>query len=284
MTIQAPCVTCILNQVEKTLGVMDINAATADKIRSEAQRMSADFSFSHTPPFVAKDIYQMISRFSGNDDPLHEVKQASIRAATSFLPFIQTKIDQSDDPLFTALKAAVAGNVIDFGAKEQFDLEAEINQVFDTEFAQSDYEQLRSDIQRCDDIMILADNSGENVYDKLLMETIKHLYPTKRLSYVVRGRPIINDITVSEAEQIGAGEVATIVDSGVDTPGLDLLRADRAFVETFKAAPLVIAKGMGNYECLEGDGKSIYFLFKVKCEVVADSIDAAIGSIILKRQ
>lgn len=284
MTIQAPCVTCILNQVEKTLGVMDIDAVTADKIRAEAQRMSADFSFSHTPPFVAKDVYRMISRFSGNDDPLYAVKQAGIRAATSFLPIIQAKIDQSGDPLFAALKAAVAGNVIDFGAKEQFDLEAEINNVFDTEFARSDYEQLRSDIRHHDDIMILADNSGENVYDKVLMETIKRLYPAKRLSYVVRGRPIINDITVHEAEQVGAGEVATILDSGVDTPGLDLLRADKAFVKTFKAAPLVIAKGMGNYECLEGSGKSIYFLFKVKCEVVADSIGAAIGSIIFKRQ
>jgi len=284
MTIQDPCVTCILNQVEKTLSVMEIDAGTAEKIRAEAQRMSADFSFSHTPPFVAKDVYQMISHYSGNDDPLFVVKQESIKNASKHLPFIQEQIQLSDDPLFASLKAAVAGNVIDFGAKEQFNLEEEISSVFTTDFAVNDYVQLKADIERNDRIMILADNSGENVYDKVLMETMRRLYPEKQIRYVVRGRPIINDITVDEAKQIGIDAVAEIVDSGVDTPGLDLLRATSTFTEMFQAAPLVIAKGMGNYECLEGNGKRIYFLFKVKCEVVSASIEATLGSLILKRQ
>ena len=284
MTIAAPCVTCILGQVEKTLAVMEIDPATAEKIRAEALAMSHSFSYEHTPPFVAKDVYQMISRLSGNDDPLHEVKQESMRNAAEHLPFIHEQIAASSDPLFAALKAAVAGNVIDFGAKEQFDLAEEIGSVFRTDFAVNDYASLNADIQKHDRIMILADNSGENVYDKVLMATIKNLYPSKQIQYVVRGRPIINDITVTEAKQVGIDSVAEIVDSGVDTPGLDLLRADEGFAAQFEKAPLVIAKGMGNYECLEGSAKSIYFLFKVKCEVVAGSVNAPIGSLILKHQ
>lgn len=284
MTIADPCVTCILNQVEKTLGVMDVDAKTAEKIRAEARAMSAHFSYDHTPPFVAKDIYQMISRLSGVADPLHDVKQESMKNAASHLPFIYEQIAAGDDPLFAALKAAVAGNVIDFGAKEQFDLAEEIGSVFKTDFALNDYALLKEDIEHNDTIMILADNSGENIYDKVLMETIRRLYPEKRIEYVVRGRPIINDITVSEARQVGIAEVAEIIDSGVDTPGLDLLRADPDFAGHFEAAPLVIAKGMGNYECLEDSGKPIYFLFKVKCEVVAASIDAPLGSLILRRR
>ncbi len=284
MTIREDCVGCILNQVEKTLAVMDIDAETAARIRAESLDMSRGFSFSHTPPFVAKDVYQMISRLSGNDDPLFRVKQDSMQNAASHLPFIHEQIKASEDPLFTALKAAVAGNVIDFGAKEQFDLAEEIATVFKTDFVRNDYATLKADIEANEDIMILADNSGENVYDKVLIETIKTLYPRKRIRYVVRGRAIINDITVYEAAQVGIDAVAEIVDSGVDTPGLDLLRADEGFVREFEAAPLVIAKGMGNYECLEGSPKAIYFLFKVKCDVVASSIDAPLGSLILKRQ
>ena len=284
MTIASPCVTCILNQVEKTLAVMDIDPKTAEKIRAEAQGMSPHFSYAHTPPFVAKDVYQMISRLSGNDDPLHGVKQESMRNAAEHLPFIHGQIAASSDPLFAALKAAVAGNVIDFGAKEQFDLAREIGSVFKTDFTINDYRMLKADIEKHEEIMILADNSGENVYDKVLIETIKTLYPSKQIRYVVRGRPIINDITVAEAEQVGIGEIAQIVDSGVDTPGLDLLRAREGFAEMFEAAPLVIAKGMGNYECLEGSDRPIYFLFKVKCDVVAESVAAPVGSLILKHQ
>lgn len=284
MTIADPCVTCILNQVEKTLAVMDIDSKTAEKIRAEALAMSRHFSFEHTPPFVAKDVYQMISRYSGNDDPLHNVKQESMRNAAEHLPFIHEQIAASDDPLFASIKAAVAGNVIDFGAKEQFDLAEEIGSVFKTDFAINDYKRLKADIEHNDRIMILADNSGENVYDKVMIATIKKLYPDKQIRYVVRGRPIINDITVKEAEQVGIGEVAEIIDSGVDTPGLDLLRSRREFAEMFERTPLVLAKGMGNYECLESNGKSIYFLFKVKCDVVAESIGAPLGSLILKRQ
>ncbi len=282
MTIQNPCVGCILGQVEKTLAVLNLPEATASAIRAEALRMSPDFSFAHTPPFVAKDVYQMISRLSGVDDPLESVKQSSIEAATSLLPFVHERIHASDDPLFAALKAAVAGNVIDFGAKEQFDLNDEVAKVFDTPFYIDAYEALAKEIATVPRLMILADNSGENVFDKVLAETIRRLYPEKEIYYAVRGRPIINDITLKEARQVGLDSVTTLVDTGVDTPGLDLLRASPAFAELFASMPLVIAKGMGNYECLESAPEhNIYFLFKVKCEVVADSIAAPIGSIIL---
>ena len=282
MTIQNPCVTCILGQVEKTLAVLSISESLKETIRNEARAMAPDFSFAHTPPFVAKDVYQMISRISGIDDPLEDVKQASIEAATALLPFVYEKIRASDDPLFAAIKAAVAGNVIDFGAKEQFDLNEEIAKVFDTPFAIDDYEKLSKEIRQAGRLMILADNSGENVFDKVLIETIKTRYPDKEVFYAVRGRPIINDITLLEARQVGLDKVATLVDTGVDTPGLDLLRADPDFIELYRSMPLVIAKGMGNYECLEASSEqNIYFLFKVKCEVVSDSVKRPIGSIIL---
>lgn len=284
MTISRECVDCILHQVEKTLAAIDVDETTKNTIRQEAQKMAPHFSFSHTPPFVAKDVYRMISRLSGIADPLEKVKQESIQGASEHLPFIHAMIEKSDDKIFAALKASVAGNVIDFGAKEQFDLDEEIAKVFETDFALNDYGELLEDIKQYDEIMILADNSGENVYDKVLMETVLSQFPQKKFTYAVRGTPIINDITTIEAKQVGIAEVAEIVDSGVDTPGLDTLRASESFIKRYEDTPLVIAKGMGNYECLEAvSDKNIYFLFKVKCSVVSASIGCEVGSIVLKK-
>lgn len=284
MNITNDCVTCIVGQIDKAIAVLDLDEALAKEIKEEVLLRSKDFSFKQTPPLVAKDVYEYLAQRIGNCDPLEKIKQASIQYASQFVPFIEKKIRQNDDKLFTAIKAAVAGNVIDFGAKEQFCLEEEINKVFDTNFAINDYATLHKSIEKHDNILILADNAGENVFDKILIKIIKRLYPEKSITYATRGKPIINDITTKEALQIGIDKFANVISTGVDTPGLELQRASESFKKVFDNAPLIIAKGMGNYECLESLGdKRIFFLFKVKCNVVAQSISQEIGEIILKR-
>jgi len=282
VNIQSDCVGCIVGQIDKALALLDVEKSVADEIRAEVKKRSLSFSYFHTPPFIAKDVYAYLGDRLGLDDPLETIKQQSIQKACELLPFIYKKLQISDDKLFTAIKASVAGNVIDFGAKEQFCVTNEVQNIFDTDFALNDYEKLKIQIKTADKILVLADNSGENVFDKVLLKTIKELYPTKELFYATRGKPIINDITVKEAYQIGIDEVATIVDSGVDTPGLDLSRASSDFKAFFETVPLIVAKGMGNYECLEQlKDNRIFFLFKVKCNVVASSIKKNVGDIVL---
>ncbi len=282
MNIQSDCVGCIVGQIDKALALLEVDESLANEIKAEVKRQSLSFSYSHTPPFIAKDVYAYLGETLGLNDPLETIKQQSIQKATELLPFIYKKLELSDDKLFTAIKASVAGNVIDFGAKEQFCVTHEVQNIFDTDFAVNDYEKLKQSIKIADKILVLADNSGENVFDKVLLKTIKELYPTKELFYATRGKPIINDITTKEAYQIGIDEVATILDSGVDTPGLDLSRAGDEFKAFFYNVPLIIAKGMGNYECLEQlcDDR-MFFLFKVKCNVVASSIQKNVGDIVL---
>ena len=282
MNIQKECVECIVGQIDKALRVLDINDLRYDKIMNEVKNQSLDFSYDHTPPFVAKDPYAYLSKELGLEDPLYEIKQQSIQKAIELLPIVYSELERSEDKLFSAIKASVAGNVIDFGAKEQYSIEDEINSVFKTNFAIDRYKDLKSNIEKYDDILILADNSGENVFDKVLLEVLNKLYPNKNYYYATRGRPIINDITIKEAYQIGIDRFATILDSGVDTPGLDLSRASGDFKEFFYRVPLIIAKGMGNYECLEQlKDDRIFFLFKVKCDVVAKSIGQKSGDLIL---
>jgi uncharacterized protein with ATP-grasp and redox domains len=106
-------------------------------------------------------------------------------------------------------------------------------------------------------------------------------FPELEVDYFVRGRPVINDVTLREAEEIGMGELARIVDSGVDTPGFLYDRASPAARERYDAADLILAKGMGNFECMEhwADGR-VTFLFKVKCGVVARLIGEEIGALV----
>lgn len=284
MNITNDCVECIIGQITKATTLLNCDEKLSLEIKEEVLKRSKNFSFEHTPPWVARDVYEYLAQKTQKEDPLEEIKQSSIQTALEFVPFIHEKISASRDKLFTSIKASVAGNVIDFGAKEQFDLKDEITNVFDTNFAINDYQILEKKLNSIDKLMILADNSGENVFDKILLETIHKLYPHIKLYYAARGKPIINDITIKEAYQIGINEVATIIDSGVDTPGLETSRATPTFNTLYQTMPLIIAKGMGNFECLEAaKDKRVFFLFKVKCNVVADSIKEDIGSIILKQ-
>jgi len=283
MNITNDCVDCIIGQITKATKQLQCTEKLSKEIQDEVLKRSKNFSHEHTPPWVARDVYEYLAKKINKDDPLEDIKQDSIQTALSFVPFINEKLSNSKDKLYTSIKASVAGNVIDFGAKEQFNLEDEIKNVFDTNFAINDYVLLKNRLSTINKLMILADNSGENVFDKILLETISQLYPSIKLFYATRGKPIINDITVKEAYQIGIDEVATIVNSGVDTPGLEISRANDEFMNLYKSMPLIIAKGMGNFECLESHNDNrIFFLFKVKCNVVANSVQQDIGSIILK--
>ncbi len=284
MNITNDCVECIIGQIDKALVLLNVDENKSNTIKKAILEKSKSFCFNKTPPYVAKDVYEYLAMQINSNDPLEELKQQSIQNAIEFLPFVHKKIENSQDKLFTAIKASVAGNVIDFGAKEQFSLEDEINKVFETNFAVDDYKTLKENIEEKKSILILADNAGENVFDKILIKTIKQLYPDKDLTYATRGKPIINDITTKEALQIGIDKYAKVISSGVDTPGCELSRASKEFLEIFNNSELIISKGMGNYECLESkNNNKIFFIFKVKCNVVADSINKNIGDIILKR-
>ncbi|WP_321470764.1 ARMT1-like domain-containing protein [Halarcobacter sp.] len=284
MNITNECVNCIIYQIEKATKVLNLDEELSKSIMKEVRKRAENFSFVDTPPFVAKDVYQYLAKRTNLEDPLEKIKQKSIQKAISYVPFIEEKIKNSEDKLFTAIKAAVAGNVIDFSTKEEFSLDDEINSIFETEFAINDYEVFKKELEKTNSLIILSDNAGENVFDKILIKTIKNIYPKLTIYYATREKPIINDITTKEALQIGIDKYCNVISTGVDTPGLEKKQASRDFLELFDKTPLVLSKGMGNFECLENyHDKKIFFLFKVKCEVVANTISRNLGEIVLKR-
>lgn len=284
MNITDECVKCIVGQINKATKLLKLDEKLADSIMVEVEKKALNFSFNETPPYVAKDVYEYLAQRTNLKDPLEKMKQESIKKATSYLPFIQEKIEKSEDKLFTAIKTAVAGNVIDFAVTKEFCLDEEINSIFQTDFAINDYEVFKNELEKSNSLIILSDNAGENVFDKVLVKTIRELYPLLEIYYATRDKPIINDITTKEAIQVGIDEYCKVISTGVDTPGLEKKQASKEFLELFEKTPLVLSKGMGNFECLESfNDKKIFFLFKVKCDVVAKTVKRNLGEIVLKR-
>jgi uncharacterized protein with ATP-grasp and redox domains len=253
-------------------------------VLDESAKLIPSFSLDLTPPQNATPMYQMISDLLEKDDLYKEAKEKSIQKAKAFIPQCKKVIEDSDNPFLTATKIAVAGNVIDLASEFNFDLEVELQKVLKSDFAIDDSLELEKLLQKSVTIVYLADNAGENIFDTLYIETLKRLFKNIEVYYFVRSTPIINDITYGELKNDPITKIATLVDSGVTTPGIIIEDLNSEARDLFEKADCIISKGMGNYECLsENKDYPLYYLLKVKCDVVANALGMSVGDIICKK-
>ncbi len=263
-----------MNQALKVAKLLELDDITSKKVLDISAQILQKHDFSCTPPQIAKEIYQAISDITGDDDPVLKSKELATKEALS----VDTSFAQSIED---AIKMAVIGNVIDFGAQNQFELDEMIQEHFHQEFAIDDYPTFKKELKEAKEIVVIGDNVGEHIFDKLLIETIKKHYDLK-VHYFVRTKPIINDVTKKEAQILS--QCADIVDTGIETPGFEVEKSNALSREIFERADIIIAKGMGNFESLYQVAKRpIYYLFIVKCSVVAEEIGESIKSMIFKR-
>ncbi len=274
MNIKPDCLSCLFNQALKVTKLLNLDDATSKKVFDKTAQVLIDHDMSSTPPQIAKDIYQSISHVTGYEDPVALAKEHATRMALEIdTSFIHTIPD--------AIKMSVIGNVIDFGSQEQFDLDEMIQYHLHKAFAIDHTLDFIEELKHAREMVILGDNVGEHIFDKLLIETIKKHYDIT-VHYFVRGTPIINDVTLKEGQLLK--DCAHIVDTGVQTPGYDLAEANTVSKEIFDRADIVLSKGMGNFESLYKVAKRpIYFLFVVKCSVVAEEIGQNIKELVFKR-
>ena len=283
MNIHDACVGCIINQSARVADAIGADEKLQTQLISTVEEMSKSFSFSQTPPQIAAYVYEKMALIAGKSDLYDEVKEHSTQKARSFIPFLRQELKKSDDKLLTATKIAVAGNVIDLAAEVAFDLEEELSKIFETEFAHNDFVQYKRSLERAATVLVIGDNVGEHIFDYVFIETLQKLYPNAVFSYMVRGVPIINDVTMKEAQEAGFDKLCNLIDSGVNTPGFDYVRANETAKELYDTADVVISKGMGNFESLSPTHReNVCFLLKVKCNVVANFLGAEVGDIICK--
>ncbi len=284
MNIQDACVTCIINQSMRVADAINADEKLSKELISTVEQMSKSFSYAETPPQIAAYVYEKMAEIAHKSDLYDEVKEHSTQKALSFVPFLKEKLFQSENKLLTATKIAVAGNVIDLAAEVAFDLQEELTKIFEIDFAHNDFEQLKESLSNAATVLVIGDNVGEHIFDYVFIETLQGLYPNVIFSYMVRGVPIINDVTLKEAKEAGFDSLCNLVDSGVNTPGFDYERASDEAKELYDSVDVVISKGMGNFESLTPTHREeVYFLLKVKCNVVANFLNKEVGDIICKR-
>lgn len=277
MKLYLDCYPCILNQTLAACRALNIPEDIQKDVFSSALEILSNADPEIPPVELTANVHAVIKRKTSIEDLYKKQKEQSTAAALSLYDPAKEMIQQSQDPFETAVRLSIAGNIIDFGISRTFDLPTEMQRVLNQPFAINDLDELRTELGKADEILYLADNAGETVFDRLLIETIG-----KKVKYAVKSHPILNDALVEDAEKAGIDGVAKIVTSGVDSPGTILSRASDSFLDIYHHADLIISKGQGNFEALSNQKENIFFILQAKCETLTRTIGVPVGGLIVK--
>lgn len=272
------CYPCFFHQILNTSRMMNVDEQKIQELLVAFGQYLSRIPAEAIPPEIGREAYHLISEKTGILDPYAKIKKECTQQALSLYPQLKERVASSEDRLSMAVRMAITGNVIDFGANADFDLDKDLEVLLSQELAIDHYQAFCHTLQKAREILYLADNAGETVFDRLLIEELG-----KPVVYAVREKPIINDAIRQDALDAGIDEVAEIVSSGTDAPGTILNLCSEHFLEIFRSADLIISKGQGNYEGLSDETRPVFFLLKTKCAVIARDIGVKNGSLILMK-
>ncbi len=279
------CIPCFMKTALEMARLVDANEITHKKILDEVAGMIPDFSLGSSPPEMARMIHKVMERRFGNKDIYRTIKKESNRKALELYPRLKKKVSESTDKLLTAIEIAITGNVIDYAAMNALKIDEELDKLFTNEFSHInktifDYGHFKDDLMKAKHILYLADNAGEILFDRVLIEELSE---DKEVILAVRDKPVINDALIEDAIECGLDQRAKVMSSGVDAPGTVLKYCSKEFIEIYKNADLIISKGQGNYKALSQERENIYFLFRAKCPVIARHTGTEVGDIVLHK-
>jgi uncharacterized protein with ATP-grasp and redox domains len=282
MQIYLDCIPCFVRQALDSARLVTDNKQIHEKVVREVLRLAADLDMSQSPPAIGQQIHRLIRKLIDNKDPYRDVKRRFNRLALQLCSELEKRIRKSEYPLETAVRLAIAGNIIDLGVKtsiKESDIEGIIRDCLTVDFDNQQIEQFRNAVNQAEKILYLADNAGEIVFDRLLIEQL----PLEKVTIVVKGEPVINDATIEDAEFAGLTEMVEVIDNGSDVPGTILETCSQTFRDRFEDADVIVAKGQGNYETLSCIDKNIFFILKAKCPVIAGDLGCEVGEMILRK-
>ena len=283
------CVPCFFKQALEAARIAGAGRRKQKKILDELAGILPSLSLTASPPEMGRVIYGLVNGLTSRKDIYADIKEKSNKLAMSVYPGLKDKVERSSDRLLEAIELAIAGNVIDYGVKNSLDVDKEVKKILNEENKRIrkqkkrvfEYKKFRQALREAKTVLYLADNAGEIVFDRVLIEEIKRADTDKKIICAVKEKPIINDALVRDAYRCGIDKAAEIISSGSDAPGTVLSICSRKFLKIFKEADLVISKGQGNFEVLSGVQRPVFFLFMAKCPVVAREVNCAVGDIIL---
>ena len=282
MRIFLDCIPCFVRQALDSARLATDDEQIHENVVRQVLSLAADLDMSQSPPAIGQQIHRLIRELVGNNDPYHRIKKRFNNLALKLYPDLRKQIVGSDDRLETAIRLAIAGNIIDFGVKTSLaesDIEKTISDSLSGYLNPEQIQDFKNTVTEAEKIIYLADNAGEIVFDRLLIEQL----PYEKVTVVVKSNPVINDATIEDADVAGLTRIVEVIDNGSDAPGTILETCSQTFRDRFEDADLIIAKGQGNYETLSDADKNIFFVLKAKCPVIARDLGCEVGEMILRK-
>lgn len=278
MEIMIDCVPCMLRQALEAAKIVTDDIEIHNKVVEEAMKILMNYKSFRNSPDMALEIHGIIKSLTGNPDPYLKVKENDLEAAKKCYPYLKEFISSKDQKLYWALKIAATGNNIDAAVYKDINLINCIEAELEKSFSICDIEAFEDKLKNASNILIIGDNTGETVFDKVLIETLAE----NSVTYGVRNEPIINDATKKDAIESGLGKVARIVSTGCNAPGLILEDCSDEFIDIYNNSDIIISKGQGNYEALSEKKDNLFFLLKAKCLMVANKLNVNINDYVFK--
>lgn len=270
------CIPCFLRQA---LEALRENITNEDKILSAIRKVlvyASKFDVRKSPPEMGRLIHRIVREESGCSDPYAEIKKRSIAESLKVIDKVRDTINSSDDPLKTAARFSIAGNILDYAVvsmQSEFRLFDSLQKAVDKPLNDDIFESLRARLDIASSVLIIGDNAGETVFDRLLIEQIR----APKIYYGVKGSPVINDAVYSDAAASGLDKVSEIIENGSDAPGTILRLCSAEFKKVFRKCGVVIAKGQANFETLNNAPREVFFLLQIKCPVIAGNYNYKVG-------
>jgi uncharacterized protein with ATP-grasp and redox domains len=283
MKLNLDCIPCFQRQALQAVRFISDDEKLQERVLREVAKKLLESNWDSTPPELAHQIHSIVKRITKENDPYKEVKKESNDLVLKMYPELKEKLKKSREPLRTAVRLAIAGNIIDFGVPQEFNLEETVREVLKKKFAIDDYKKLKEKLKDAKTLLFFVDNAGEIGLDKLLVETFLETKKLKKIDFVVKGGPIINDATLEDAVYMGLdglpnSEFLTISNGEV---GTGPARSSQTVKRWIKEHDLVISKGQGNYEGLS-EHNGLFFMLMVKCPIIASDLGVEVGDIILE--
>jgi len=272
------CLPCFLRQSIFALDLGSKDEAVKRRILSRLLPIVRDTDYDQPPAYTTTFLHRVIREELGSD-PFADIKKKYNAIALGLMDELRARIRAASDSLWMAARLAIAGNIIDFGIFRDIDLDETIERAVTDPLHVDDLDVLRRYLDESDDVLYLLDNAGEIVFDRLLIEELAAA--GKRVTAVVRGEPVLNDVTREDALQVGLDRICAVMDNGCDGIGTILSWCSTEFVEAFRTTSLVIAKGQANFETLARENRRAIFLLQAKCQVLASAVNVPLGAMLL---
>lgn len=270
--LRSVCVNCMLNS---RINQYPEDATDEQKVEymTRVFRELGEMKDAHGPILATRNIINLQKEMFGCTQDYSELKKRFNQFLMQKLPYLLENIQKSDDPLKLAIQYSIVGNLIDFIIMDSVDenrLEMMFAEAANYVLDDDVYQALKNDVLNAKKIVVLLDNCGEIVVDKLMIELLKRMNPKAEITAVVRGEEILNDATMVDAKQVGLVDVVNVIGNGSNIPGTCLEFLSEEAKQTIESADVILSKGQGNFETLQGCDMNIYFIFLCKCEMIAE--------------